>query len=478
MVAYVSSTKERHSPLPVVLFILAAAALYGFAAFSFIDLIDRHESEIETAIEDLNEYMPVIEDALPFIGLFVAILFILSLLLSYGLLKLMRHTAATVTVVIAFIVPIIFILIGVVLIATVVLAFVGLMLILVGLLLLGLAYWGRQRLRRAGKFLEFSAHLALDEKAILGAPVLMAIFSVISLFAMGISFLEIYDLWGVYVETDQYGRSSTELDTVGAIIAMLIEYCFLILYFGIYYVLSGFVVSYAYDWYRDEIDPDIKTAWRDVKPVIAIILGFAVIRATIQMLLRFLRRMTTSEARAGRGGVALFFAISYIVSAFAASIFRFFTYFALPAIVIKKKGLRQSIKDSADLVWENWLQVLIGDIGLGLALLIFAIANGVSWAVLGIALGYFILQTYEWAIIMGVIFLIFSFVAFTMIRMPLSVAFSTFLYAYALDRREGFKKPSRLPQELRDEFNARMDHYHRYYATRTTRGGIPNPRGY
>jgi hypothetical protein len=478
MVAYVSSTEERHSPLPVALFILVAAALYGFAAFSFLDLVDRHESEINTAIEDLNEFMPVIEEALPFIGVFVAILFILSLLLSYALLKLMKHTAATVTVVVAFIVPIIFILIGIGLIATVVLSFVGLILVLVGLLLLGLAYWQRQRLRRAGKFLEFSAHLALDEKAILGAPVIMAILSVTSLFAMGISFLEIYDLWGVYVETDQYGGSTTELDTVGAIFAMLIEYCYLILYFGIYYVLSGFVVSYAYDWYRDEIDPDIKTAWRDVKPVIPVILGFAFIRATIQMLLRFLRNMATREARAGRGGISLFFIIGYIVSSFAASIFRFFTYFALPAIVIKKKGLKQSIKDSADLVWDNWLQVLVSDIGVGLALFIFAIANAVGWAVLGIALGYFILETYEWAIVMGVIFLIFSFVVFTMIRMPLSVAFSTFLYAYALDRREGFKKPSRLPQELRDEFDIRMDHYHRYYTTRTTRGGIPNPRGY
>lgn len=475
MVGYVSSTEEQHSPLPIALFIIAALGLYGFAAFSFVDLYDRHESEINAAVEDAGDYMPVFKEALPFIMLFLSIMLILSLLLSYGLLKLMKRTAATVTVVVAYVVPIIFILIGIGLVATVVLSMVGFILILVGLLLLGLAYWQRQRLKRAGKFLEFSAHLALDEKAILWAPVIMAIFSVVSLLAMGITFLEIYDIWGVYVETDQ-GSSTTELDTVGVIIALIVQYFYLILYFSVYYVLSGFVVSYAYDWYRDEIDPDIKTAWRDVKPVIPVILGFALIRATIQMVLRVLRNMAASEARKG-SGISIFLFIGLIVSSFAASIFRFFTYFTLPAIVIRKKGLKQSIKDSADLVWDNWLQVLVGDLGLGLALMLFAIANGVGWAVLGIVLGYIILQTYEWAIIMGVIFFIFSFVVFTMIRMPLAVAFSTFLYAYAMDRREGFKKPSRLPQELRDTFDARMQYHNQRHTTKTTRGGVPNPRG-
>ena len=36
---------------------------------------------------------------------------------------------------------------------------------------------------------------------------------------------------------------------------------------------------------------------------------------------------------------------------------------------------------------------------------------------------------------------------------PMGTAFKTFLYAYALDRRDGFSKPSRLPSELKGEFN-------------------------
>ena len=63
---------------------------------------------------------------------------------------------------------------------------------------------------------------------------------------------------------------------------------------------------------------------------------------------------------------------------------------------------------------------------------------GVSWFIIGI--------------VMGIFFVILGFFPYNLVTSPMRIAFTCFLYSYAKDSLEGYKKPSRLPAEFRNEF--------------------------
>ena len=98
------------------------------------------------------------------------------------------------------------------------------------------------------------------------------------------------------------------------------------------------------------------------------------------------------------------------------------------------------------------LDVLVGESGFGLTTCIFAIVNSLIWIVLGFGLGYAATQELGFGIIFAFIFLFLGFLPYNVVTMPMKVAFRTFLYSFAKDTVEGYKKPSRLPAELQTEF--------------------------
>ncbi|MHA1974551.1 MAG: hypothetical protein ACTSW1_16245 [Candidatus Hodarchaeales archaeon] len=461
-----------HGKFFVFLFLLFVVLLYGFGLYSAYDIMFvKYPAEVEQIITMLSALLPVLSQGLPYvIGFFVAF-FVICLILGWIILQFMKHTATFVVLFMAFLFPFVLIAIGAFLLTIPAIPAVpGIFLLLIGGLLLFVAIWNQRRLRRAGKFVSFSAQLVLDEKALLLAPIAISIFTMFAGVIMGFSFLEIWDTWGVFTET------SAELSDMGSIVALAIEYIYLIVYFGLYYIIAGMIVSYAFDWYRKE-DPSLRTAWRDVRQVLAPLIWFGIIRATLEMITRLLGRGARRSMRtSGRSSdqklaaVVLFFFAGLIV-AILIGIYRFFTYFTLPAIVIKKKGVKDSIKDSAKMVWNNWLDLLVGETGFGLAMLFFNIINMLLWAAAGLIIGYTVFSSFAVSLILAFVMLIFSTIPMHIVTYPMGTAFKTFMYAYALDRASGFKQPSRLPADLRGEFNDAIKNLERKNARRK----IPQP---
>ena len=319
-------------------------------------------------------------------------------------------------------------------------------------ILLLLVIWRFGSLKRAGRFVEFSAQLVLDEKALLGAPVILGIFTLVTGFFMLFGGWEITKLFGQATA----GSSQQQLSSVGTIVALVFEYFYLIIYFGISYVLNAYVISYATDWYR-ELDPDLKSARKDVNAVLPIILKYAFVTASITIIFKALSRGIQSESEKARrsGGnispMLVLEVIGMVIFSIFGAIWAFVNYFTLVSIVQNRKNLSTSIKDSARTMWDSFLDIIVSDVGYGLAMAIFFVVNLLTWFIAGFGIGYFAFPNDRWvAVVLGVLFVVLSFYPYSLITMPMRSSFNTFLYCFAKDSLEGFKKPSRLDPELRE----------------------------
>ncbi|MFX0052948.1 MAG: hypothetical protein ACFE8U_16855, partial [Candidatus Hermodarchaeota archaeon] len=326
-----------------------------------------------------------------------------------------------------------------------------------GVLLLAFVIWKFTMIKRSGKFVEFSAQLVLDEKAVLAMPIILSIFTIITGFFMLFGFLKILNLFTV-----QNSVGEPELSLPGIIFASIFEYIYLIIFLGVYYSLSAGVISYASDWYRG-LDPDLNSVMKDVRQVFPIILKFAFAMATVKIIMQIVSGAARGQQGTVTGGrqnvgaaIGGFIAAAFLglFISILGAIWMFMNYFTLISIVQNKKGLKDSIKDSAKTTWNSLLDVLVGESGFGLTTFIFAVINSFLWIVIGFSFGYFLIQDLGFGIIFALIFLILGSMPYNVVTMPMKVAFRTFLYSYAKDTIEGYKKPSRLPTELRSEFKS------------------------
>ncbi|OLS16699.1 MAG: hypothetical protein HeimC3_52090 [Candidatus Heimdallarchaeota archaeon LC_3] len=452
--------ETNHSNTPTILFLIVALLLYGWGFFStilfFIDA--KNQPLIDEISAGITITLGLSVGLAPFILLFLILFIPLMIVLSYLLVKMIAKFAQEVTIIVSVLFPIILIGVGILIFTLSTESFmIALIIGGIGAILLLIVIWKFQSLKRAGKFVEFSAQLVLDEKAVLWMPILLGLFTMFSGFFLLFGFAEINSL---FMESTPEGD---QLSAPGMILAFLFSYFYLIIYFGIYYSLNAGVISYALDWYRG-LDPDINSAAKDVRQMLPIILTFAFATATIKMIMQLVMSAgRQSGTRSGRGGnqtaSLVFVAISGFIISIIGAIWQFINYFTLVAIIENKQGLKDSIKDSAKTRWNSFLDVLVGDTGFGLAMFIFFVINSLIWFVVGFGLGFIIfpngvagLSWTVFAIIFGIVFIFLGSFPYNIVTAPMRIAFTSFLYAYAKDSLEGFQKPSKLPMELTNEF--------------------------
>ncbi|MHA2094702.1 MAG: hypothetical protein ACW98F_08735 [Candidatus Hodarchaeales archaeon] len=464
--------KTNFSNTPTWLYLLVAVALYAFGAISFFSFIIDPENAaiLDELSEGLKVLVPVSLDFLPLLIVFIVTFLVVTLILAYVILWIMSKVATQVTIFVSVLFPVLMMVIGILLIGGGIImpgdeqlgaSMTGMIIAGFGFLLLAFVVWKFRVIKRSGKFVEFSAQLVLDEKAVLAMPLLLGVYSIITGFFMLFGFLEIYSLFEV---TNAMGEA--ELSYPGLILAIIFEYFYLIVYLGIYYSLSAGVISYASDWYRG-LDPDLGSAMKDVRQVFPVILKFAFAMASVKIIMQIFTGATRGQATSSRGrgnagaaiGGLIFAALAAVMISILGAIWMFLNYFTLVSIVQNKKGLGDSIKDSAKTTWGALVDVLVGETGFGLTTFIFAMVNAVLWLGVGFSLGFAVTQELAYGLVFAIIFVFLGFLPYNVVTMPMKVAFRTFIYSYAKDSVEGFKKPSKLPAELRDEFRtlARKD---------------------
>lgn len=457
--------KTDFSSVPSWLYLLIAVALYAFGAYAFIDYIldPINASTLESISEGFSVLVPLSLPFLPMLIAFGVIFLIITLILAYILVWIMSKIAQEVTIAVCVLFPLFMIGVGAIMAGGGLLlpsedqaavSFVGLLIAGLGLLFLLFVIWKFTMIKRSGKFVEFSAQLVLDEKAVLAMPIFLGIFSIITGFFMLFGFIFILDLFAV-----QNGSGESELSVIGAVAATIFEYIYLIVYLGVYYSLSAGVISYASDWYRG-LDPDLNSVMKDIRQVFPIIIKFAFAMATVKMIIQIATgggrsQRVRTEGRQDISAVVAGFVLAAVASIFISilgAIWMFMNYFTLISIVQNKRGLKDSIKDSAKTTWNALLDVLVGESGFGLTTFIFAVINSFLWIIVGFGFGLAVGQELGFGIFFAIIFLVLGFLPYNVVTMPMKVAFRSFIYSYAKDSIEGFKKPSRLPAELRGDF--------------------------
>jgi len=456
--------KTNFSNTPTWIYLIVVVALYVFGAYAFLDFIFKDaNAPILTDISlALNVLVPLSLPFLPLLIVFILVFLVVTVIMAYLILWIMSKIATEVTIFVSVLFPVLMMGIGVILIGGGLIlpgdeqfaaSMAGFFLAIFGLVLLAIVIWKFRVIKRSGKFVEFSAQLVLDEKAVLAMPFLLGIYSTITGFFMLFGFIKIYTLFEV-----SNALGEPELSYPGLILAIIFEYFYLIVFLGVYYSLSAGVISYASDWYRG-LDPDLGSALKDVRQVFPVILKFAFAMATVKIIMQIFtganRGQRTTGGRRNAGaelGGLIFAAIAGVLISIIGAIWMFLNYFTLVSIVQNKTNLTDSIKDSAKTTWGALVDVLVGETGFGLATFIFAVINSLIWLGVGFGLGFAVTQELIYGIVFAIIFVFLGTLPYNVVTMPMKVAFRTFIYSYAKDTIEGHDKPSKLPVELRDEF--------------------------
>ena len=156
-------------------------------------------------------------------------------------------------------------------------------------------------------------------------------------------------------------------------------------------------------------DPTLRSALRGASARLADIFFWALITATISLVLRVI------EQRAGAVGV--------IVAGLAGFAWTLVTFLVLPVLIIEGKSATESVKRSAALFKGTWGERVASQIGFGL-LGVLAAIPGIALIVLGLMVG-------GAGLIVGVLAGLALIVGAAALIAAMSIVFQTALYHYA-----------------------------------------------
>jgi hypothetical protein len=161
-------------------------------------------------------------------------------------------------------------------------------------------------------------------------------------------------------------------------------------------------------------DPTFRDGIRNASAHLPQIIVWAVISATIGLLLRIL---------AERFGL-----IAQILTAIIGTLWSLITYFVVPVMIFQNKGVIDAISESAGLFKKTWGETVVGQVSIGLIFLLLGLAGAVPLFLAFIS-GFPPL----FIVVVGIC--IIYFVALVVVSSSLQGIFNTALYLYATTGR-------------------------------------------
>jgi len=448
---YSPNTEEEMSNIPTLLLILAMIILYGVGIYAIISVIMQNPLAIAAVIQFLGALWSVIAANSKLVAIIVFSLLSVTIILMILILKLIAKIGREVTVFFFFSGPIVLLFIGIVTIFLRILL-ISTIFIILGIIFLALVFRWRERIYLAGSLIELSAKAISDEPETIGVSLVFSIFAFISAI-IGVA----GTMWIYSVSTSYF-----DSETIGGALTFLYVLIYAWVIYAAMYFSNGIIVAIVDDWYRSPAEDQAwlskgtKRVLKFANPIIK--LGF--IMALLDTVARYARGVSTE--RAGKNPLLIIGIIFFrIASALAYGLARFVTFFALPAMIIESKKFKEAVKRSWNLITKHFIDVIIYMSGVGGVYAFFILIMVLLYGVSGYLIGVFLLVPIlgisgDLVVLAGILtaigFFIFGFIpAYMMIR-PLQVAYKTLLYEYALDREHGFTLPSRMPEEIKQEF--------------------------
>jgi hypothetical protein len=189
-----------------------------------------------------------------------------------------------------------------------------------------------------------------------------------------------------------------------------------IIYFVLFFIVIFFntaIIGCA-DIRLNGGDPTVADGFRIASQNIGRILLWALISATIGMILQIIRE------KAGWAGK--------IIAGIIGFAWAYVTFFIIPVLIFEKKGMAPSIRRSASLFKQTWGETLIGSFGFGIIFFLLALLG-----IVPIALGFLIGTTI--GIVVGVIIAFFYWAVIGVVASATNSIFVAAMYQYATKKQ-------------------------------------------
>jgi hypothetical protein len=262
------------------------------------------------------------------------------------------------------------------------------------------------RFSRSWELIKASGAVLRQDKELLLFP----LFSAIATLIVAASFIV------PLLASGAFERSVAPGDETSYMVLMFLFY--LVQYFIIFFFNSALVGAAMIR--LDGGDPTVRDGLRIASSKIVPILGYAVIAATVGLILRMI------EERAGFIGRWI---VGLIGLAFTVA-----TFLTVPILVTREVGPVQAVKESAALLKKTWGENIIGNGGMGFVFFLFYFLAGV----IGFAFVFTVAQTGNATLIVLVVaMVVLAVVGVALVQSALQGVYSAALYRYATDGNVG-----------------------------------------
>ncbi|MDA0328674.1 MAG: DUF6159 family protein [Gemmatimonadetes bacterium] len=205
-------------------------------------------------------------------------------------------------------------------------------------------------------------------------------------------------------------------------LAMSVMFLFYVVQYTVIFFFNAALVGAALIR-LDGGDPTVGDGLAIASKRMGAIIGYAVIAATVGMILRMI-----SE----RGGI-----FAKIAAAFAGVAWTLATYLAVPILVTKDIGAIDAIKESAAVFRRTWGEQVTGNFGLTWAMFLIMLA----WGAVSFGVGYVAVMIAPVALFAVIGVSVLGFVFLTLMGSALNGIYTAALYRYAMTGDTGYFDP-------------------------------------
>jgi hypothetical protein len=239
-----------------------------------------------------------------------------------------------------------------------------------------------------------------QDKEILVFPVLSGIFTILAF--SGIVFGGV--VTGYFQRLAESGDRSLEANVMGYGILFVWYFVnwFIVLFFNVGVVACARIRL-------EGGDPTVADGFRAARENLGRIATWALISATVGLILRIIAERSKL--------------IGALIARFLGAAWAIATYFVVPVMIFEKRGAKDSMSSSTQLIRKTWGESLVAAAGVGIIIMLLGIAGLVLPVI-----GFFISPT---AVVIGLAAMVLYWVVLSILSSALTGIYRTGLYLYA-----------------------------------------------
>jgi hypothetical protein len=244
-----------------------------------------------------------------------------------------------------------------------------------------------------------------QDKEILIFPLLSGLFTIIAM--VGLIFGGV--VTGFFQRILQTGDRSLEANILGyaALFVWYFVSWFIVLFFNVGVVACARIRL-------EGGDPTVADGFRAARENLKAIVIWALISATVGLILRMIAERSKL--------------VGALIAKFLGAVWAVATYFVVPVMIFEKRGPRESMSTSTQLISRTWGESLVAAAGVGIIIMLLGI-GGLAFPIIGILIS-------ATAAVVGLGVMALYWILLAIISSALTGIYRTGLYLYAKDGRE------------------------------------------